>query len=70
MIFVSLNGLPAHVQVARLDTALLSATPPATVAGPALGAWPATERLTGPRLKRVIALVLIAVGTKTAWGLL
>ena len=42
----------------------------ATVAGAALGAWLATERLSADQLKRAIALVLIAVAAKTAWDLL
>jgi uncharacterized membrane protein YfcA len=70
VIFASLSGFLAHVQVARMDTALLGATALATVAGAALGAWLATERLAAAQLKRVIALVLIAVAVKTAWDLL
>ena len=70
VIFASLSGFLAHVQVARLDTALLVATALATVAGAALGAWLATERLSADQLKRAIAIVLIAVAIKTAWGLL
>jgi len=70
VIFASLSGFLAHVQVAQIDTALLAATALATVAGAALGAWLATERLAASQLKRVIALVLIAVAVKTAWDLL
>lgn len=70
VIFASLSGFLAHVQVARIDTALLGATALATVAGAALGAWLATERLAASQLKRVIALVLIAVAIKTGWDLL
>ena len=47
-----------------------AATALATVAGAALGAWLATEHLAASQLKRVIALVLIAVAVKTAWDLL
>jgi len=70
VIFASLSGFFAHVQVARMDNALLGTTALATVAGAALGAWLATERLAAAQLKRVIALVLIAVAIKTAWDLL
>lgn len=70
VIFASLSGFLAHVQVARIDPALLAVTAAATVAGAALGAWLATERLSGRQLKRAIALVLLAVAVKTAWGLL
>lgn len=70
VIFASLSGFLAHARIAQFDPALLAATTLATVAGAALGAWLATERLSGPQLKRVIALVLIAVAVKTAWGLL
>lgn len=70
VIFASLSGFLAHVQVARIDTALLGATALATVAGAALGAWLATERLAASQLKRVIALVLIAVAIKTGRDLL
>lgn len=70
VIFASLSGFLAQVQVARIDPSLLGVTALATVAGAALGAWLATERLSGPQLKRIIALVLLAVAAKTAWGLL
>lgn len=70
VIFASISGFLAHVQVARIDTALLGVTAPATMAGAALGAWLATERLSAAQLKRAIALVLIAVAAKTAWDLL
>ena len=70
VIFASLSGFLAHVQVARIDPALLGVTSVATLAGAALGAWLATERLSAGQLKRVIALVLLAVAVKTAWGLL
>jgi uncharacterized protein len=70
VIFASLSGFLAHVQVARLDPALLGVTGVATLAGAALGAWLATERLSAHQLKRLIALVLLAVAVKTAWGLL
>ena len=70
VIFASLSGFLAHVQVARIDTGLLIVTALATVAGAALGAWLATEHLRADQLKRIIALVLIAVAVKTAWDLL
>lgn len=70
VIFASLSGFLAHVQVARIDTALLVVTALATIAGAALGAWLATERLSAHQLKRAIALVLLAVAAKTAWSLL
>jgi hypothetical protein len=70
VIFASLSGFLAHVQVAELGTALLLATGLATAAGAALGAWLASEKLRADQLKRIIALVLIAVAIKTAWGLL
>jgi uncharacterized membrane protein YfcA len=70
VIFASLSGFLAHVQVAHIDPALLTITAMATVAGAALGAWLATERLSADQLKRAIAIVLIAVADKTAWDLL
>ena len=70
VIFASISGFLAHVQVARIDTELLAVTALATIAGAALGAWLATERLSATQLKRAIALVLIAVAVKTAWDLL
>ena len=70
VIFASLSGFLAHVHVARIDPALLVVTALATIAGAALGAWLATERLSAAQLKRAIALVLIAVAVKTAWDLL
>jgi len=70
VIFASMSGFLAHVQVARIDPALLGVTAVATLAGAALGAWLAAERLSAPQLKRLIALVLLAVAIKTAWGLL
>lgn len=70
VIFASLSGFLAHIQVARIDTALLVVTALATMVGAALGAWLATERLSGVQLKRAIALVLLAVAARTAWDLL
>ncbi|MGQ9660573.1 MAG: sulfite exporter TauE/SafE family protein [Thermochromatium sp.] len=70
VIFASISGFLAHVQVARIDPALLAVTVLATVGGAALGAWLATERLSAKQLKRAIALVLLAVAAKTAWDLL
>lgn len=70
VIFASLSGFLAHIQVARIDTALLVVTALATMVGAALGAWLATERLSAKQLKRLIALVLLAVAAKTAWSLL
>ncbi|MBK1724640.1 sulfite exporter TauE/SafE family protein [Thiocystis violacea] len=70
VIFASISGFLAHVQVARIDTALLVVTALATMGGAALGVWLATERLSAAQLKRAIALVLIAVAVKTACDLL
>jgi hypothetical protein len=70
VIFASLAGFLAHVQVANLGPMLLGSTALATAAGAALGAWLATEKMRSDQLKRVIALVLIVVAIKTAWGLL
>ena len=70
VVFASTSGFLPHVQVARIDTALLGVTALATMAGAALGAWLVTERLSAVQLKRAIALVLIAVAVKTAWDLL
>lgn len=70
VIFASLAGFLAHIQVAELSTVLLLNTGLATAAGAALGSWLASEKLRADQLKRIIALVLIAVAIKTAWGLL
>jgi len=70
VIFASLSGFLAHIQFAHIDPALLVVTALATLTGAASGAWLATERFTAPQLKRVIALVLLAVAAKTAWSLL
>ncbi len=69
VIFSSLAGFLAHIQVADLGPALLVTTALATASGAALGAWLATEKLRADQLNRVIALVLLAVALKTAWGL-
>lgn len=69
VLFASLAGFLAHASLARIDPALLLATGAASAAGAALGAWLASEKLGGDQLKQVIALVLIAVAVKTAWGL-
>lgn len=69
VLFASLAGFLAHVSVARIDPGLLISTGLASAAGAALGAWLASEKLGGTQLKRVIALVLIAVVVKTAWDL-
>jgi len=70
VIFASLSGFLAHVQVAEISTALLITTAIATAIGAGLGAWLASEKLQAEQLKRVIALVLVAVAIKTAWSLL
>ena len=69
VLFASLAGFLAHVGAASIDTSLLVSTGFGSAAGAALGAWLASEKLGGNQLKRVIALVLIAVAIKTAWGL-
>jgi len=69
VIFASLSGFLAHVQVARIDPTLLAVTAVATIAGAALGAWLATERLSPGQLKRAIAVVLLIVAAKTMWDL-
>jgi hypothetical protein len=56
--------------VAQIGTSLLVSTAAASAAGAALGAWLASEKLRAEQLKRIIAIVLIAVAAKTAWGLL
>jgi uncharacterized membrane protein YfcA len=70
VIFASLSGFLAHVQVAHIDPTLLAVTTTATIAGAALGAWIATERLSGAQLKRAIAVVLLVVAARTIWDLL
>jgi hypothetical protein len=70
VLFASLAGFLAHASVAHLSMALLGSTAVASAAGAGLGAWLASEKVGGEQLKRVIALVLIAVAIKTAWGLL
>lgn len=70
VIFASLSGFLAHVQVAEISSALLATTAVATGIGAGLGAWLASEKLQAEQLKRVIALVLVAVAIKTAWSLL
>lgn len=70
VIFASLSGFLAHVQVARPDTALLAWTALASAAGAGFGAWLAAEKLRADQLKQIIALVLIAVAFKVAWDLL
>jgi uncharacterized protein len=69
VLFASLAGFLAHVGAASINTSLMVSTGFASAAGAALGAWLASEKLGGDQLKRVIALVLIAVAIKTAWGL-
>ena len=70
VLFASLSGFLAHATVANIGTALLLSTAVASAAGAALGAWLASEKLRAEQLKRIIAIVLIAVAVKTAWGLL
>ena len=70
VLFASLSGFLAHATVAQIGTALLVSTAVASAAGAGLGAWLASEKLRADQLKRVIAIVLIAVAVKTAWGLL
>lgn len=67
LIFASLSGFLAHVQVARINPALLAVSAVATIAGAVLGAWLATERLNPGQLKQAIAVVLLLVA---GWVLL
>jgi hypothetical protein len=69
VLFASLAGFLAHAAVAHIGTALLVSTAAASAAGAALGAWLASERLRAEQLKKIIALVLLAVAAKTAWDL-
>jgi hypothetical protein len=69
VIFASLSGFLAHASVAQLNMALLGSTAVASAIGAGLGAWLASEKVGGKQLKRIIALVLIAVAIKTAWSL-
>jgi hypothetical protein len=70
VLFASLTGFLAHATTGEVGSALLLATGVASAAGAALGAWLASVKVSAEQLKRVIALVLIAVAVKTAWGLL
>ena len=70
VIFASVSGFLAHMQTADLGFDLLGATAIATAAGAMLGAWLASEKLRGDQLKRIIAVVLLAVAAKTAWSLM
>jgi hypothetical protein len=70
VLFASLSGFLAHATVAEIGTPLLVSTGVASAAGAALGAWLASEKLRAEQLKRVIAIMLIAVAVKTAWSLL
>lgn len=70
VLFASLSGFLAHATVADVGTPLLVWTGIASAAGAALGAWLASEKLRAEQLKRIIAIVLMAVAVKTAWSLL
>lgn len=70
VLFASLSGFLAHATVAQIGTTLLASTAVASAAGAALGAWIASEKLRDEQLKRIIAIVLMAVAIKTARGLL
>ena len=70
VIFASLSGFLSHVQTAHIGFDLLGITGIATAAGAALGAWLASEKLRSDQLKRIIAVVLLAVAAKTGWSLL
>jgi hypothetical protein len=69
VIFASLTGFLAHVQIARPETTLLAVTALATTMGATLGAWLASDWLRADQLKRVIGLILILVAAKTVWDL-
>jgi len=70
VLFASLAGFLAHATVAPIGTTMLASTAVASAAGAALGAWLASEKLRAEQLKRIIAVVLLAVAVKTAWDLL
>jgi uncharacterized membrane protein YfcA len=70
VLFASLSGFLAHATTGTIGTTLLVWTAVASAAGAALGAWLTSEKVSADQLKRVIAIVLMAVAAKTAWGLL
>ncbi len=70
VLFASLSGFLAHATTGTIDTTLLVSTAVASAAGAALGAWLASVKIGAEQLKRVIAVVLMAVAVKTAWSLL
>jgi uncharacterized membrane protein YfcA len=66
VIFASLSGFLSHMSMAHLAPSLLGSTGVATALGALLGSWLVSRKLSGAQLKRVIAVVLIAIAVKMA----
>ena len=70
VIFSSLSGFLGHLSLAGMDYGLLAWTAGGSAAGAALGSWLMVDRLKGPQVKIIIALVLLGIAAHLAWGLL
>jgi hypothetical protein len=68
--FSSLSGFLGHLSLAGMDYGLLAWTAAGSAAGAALGSWLMVDRLKGPEVKTIIALVLLGIAAHMAWGLL
>jgi uncharacterized membrane protein YfcA len=69
VIFASLAGFLGHATLSGVQPGVVAVTATGSAAGAVLGSWWMTERLKGGQVKRLLALVLVAVAAKIAFGL-
>lgn len=69
VVFSSLSGFLGRISLGHLNPVLLAVSVTATAAGSLAGAHLMTSRISGPQLKRLIAVVLLAAAIKIIWDL-
>lgn len=69
VLFASAAGFLGHASLAGMDGRLAVTTGIGAGAGALLGSYLMTERLQGGQVKKLLAIVLLVVAVKMAWGL-
>lgn len=68
--FTSVSGFIGHIGSGSLDALLVSVTAAAAILGAILGSWLMTDRLNPQTIKKILALVLVAVAFRMIVNLL
>ncbi len=64
VIFSSLSGFISHLEFGNLDMLFVAVTAGASVAGAVIGSWLMTDKLNPNMIKKILAVILIAVAVK------